>query len=830
MATSLLLWLLYLLACAAATLAALWLKRPIALPFFLAFLLLPVLFLLPGFIAEKTIFPVDHVLSLPPWADPDEEVEAHNQNLNDIATQIAPWAKAVRMAWKEGSLPLRNRWNAAGSPLAGNGQSAAFSPLTILMFALPLAKAFTLLAALKLFLALSGTWLWLKEIGASPEASLFGAAVFAFSLTMTPWLLFPHTAVICLWPWVLFSIELLRREETRRRGFWALAALFLLWAVNGHPESAASGAAFTGLWLLSRRALGDLPDFVPVLRRLSLCALAAVGLSAFLLLPQVLAIRASNRIAVSGEAFYAPIFSWAPHGPAWRNGLFTAFFPRLFGDGVDSPMIEGGAGSFSEMALAYFGIVGWACFFLALRPGSARSRTERSLLVPLLSGFFAAIGLWPFAEIAGLVPALRLMFPLRFFSWVALAGAAIGAFELDRLKKDLAARRLSASLFPIGVAAALAVFALAAHAHFRERHTLDAGLPSQREAWTVLFAALAALVLSMLAVNRWRARFPLLLALALVSSAELFAQGTRLYHFGRPRDLYPPTPPIEFLRAQEKPFRVAGQGAALFPHTNIFAEVEDIRSHDPVERRDYVEFLDATAGYPPAAFFKQIGNLNAPSLDFLNVRFLIAPHWHSVPGEKWKLVHASRNATVFENTRALPRVFAPRIIRIVERAAAERRLPPSNAMTAFGEAVAEMKRLADWGETAFVLTDAGRSSLWPEGPQPEGIEVADYRESTNAASFRARNPTPDTPVVLVASLVQDGGWSAENARGEALPATLANGPFLAISLPPGEHRVALAYSPPGFRAGSGISLATAAACALALASRLIRRRSPGSSR
>ena len=35
-----------------------------------------------------------------------------------------------------------------------------------------------------------------------------------------------------------------------------------------------------------------------------------------------------------------------------------------------------------------------------------------------------------------------------------------------------------------------------------------------------------------------------------------------------------------FLRAQPPPFRVAGAGTALFPNTNVFAGVEDIRTHD----------------------------------------------------------------------------------------------------------------------------------------------------------------------------------------------------------------------------------------------------------
>jgi uncharacterized membrane protein YfhO len=75
-------------------------------------------------------------------------------------------------------------------------------------------------------------------------------------------------------------------------------------------------------------------------------------------------------------------------------------------------------------------------------------------------------------------------------------------------------------------------------------------------------------------------------------------------------------------------------------------------------------------------------------------------------------------------------------------------------------------------------------------------------------------------VVAAASLVQDGGWSARDEAGRKVPVArfrgtspsppgigLAGGPFLEISIPPGDHDLILDYSPPGFRAGCAISFA-----------------------
>ncbi|HEX7252590.1 MAG TPA: hypothetical protein VF376_06890, partial [Thermoanaerobaculia bacterium] len=151
----LLLWAVYLGFGAAVLFAARWLERPVPHRWAVVLLLLPIAFCLPGFLGRRTLLPIEHVRIFPPWsAGPSGQ--SRNANLNDAATQIAPWAKAVRMAWKEGSLPWRNRWNGCGAALAANGQSSAFSPFTFLMFPIPLPEAFTLSVSTKLFLALIG--------------------------------------------------------------------------------------------------------------------------------------------------------------------------------------------------------------------------------------------------------------------------------------------------------------------------------------------------------------------------------------------------------------------------------------------------------------------------------------------------------------------------------------------------------------------------------------------------------------------------------------------------------------------------------------------------
>jgi hypothetical protein len=746
---------LYAACVGTAALAARWLRRPIPRGALLALALPPVLFLWPGFVMGRTPIPADHAFvsvaspSAPPttiWSD-------------DVARQFVPWARAVRVAWRQGEWPHRNRWNGCGMPLDANGQSAAYSPLTILGLLLPLPAAFTLWAAARLFLALCGSWLWLRELGVRAVSGYFGAVAFAFSLAMTAWLLFPQAAVLALAPWILFAIERRRDPDLglRARAFALLAALFVLLPLSGHLETASLVCVFAALWLAARRTFGEREATQGLPRAIAGAAALALGLSAFSLLPQILAILASNRFALTEATFWKPRLSLWPHGLVSPWTPAALLFPRVLGDGIASPLLRIGFVSFPEMAQGHFGILGVVFALLILRPGSPRPTAEKALLVPLIAGLGVASGAWPFAELEALVPGLNRILPARFLVWVAIAGAAIAAFELDRLARDLAARR-RAVLWPPALAAAAALAGVYCASRSRAVFAALGGLENQQRAYLLAGLALAAGSAVVFLVGRRPERFATVGAglLVLVLGAELFRQGMRLVPFSDPKELYPVTPLVAFLRERPGPHRVAGEGFAFFPNVGIFAAQEDVRTHDPVERREYVAWLNLVCGYDPAKYYKPIRDPNAPALDALGVRYLVAGPGAAAPGEKWTPVYSDWDGAIFENPRARPLVF---------------------------------------------------------GAEGSSAEVSDHAETFNSVSFRVRAPRP---AVLVASLVDDGGWRAKDETGRDIALGRASGPFLKIFAPPGDHRIRLDYASPGFRIGALVSLVTAAAAALLL--------------
>ena len=822
---TLLVWTLYAAGAAAVAAAARVVGRPVPRAVFAAFALLPVLFLLPGFAGDRTPIPVQDVRLFSPWTALPPPLGApeppRNPNLSDVALQIAPWTEAVRLSWRSGALPWLDRWNGCGMPLAGNPQSGAFSPFTLAGLPLPLARAATLAEALKLLAALAGAWLWFRELRVSPPAAFLGAVAFGFSLLMTVWLPWPIASVVALWPWALFLLERLDDPAGRARAAALLTAVLVAWAAAGHPESSALGAAFALLWTGFRLLSRGWTSPAAVVRTALLAAVVAAGLSAPLLLPQVRAIRASNRRARAEEALAIVATLGRPHAPWWRPGFVTPFFPRAYGDAVRAPMLAQAVYSFPEISSAYVGASAWLLALLTLRPGSKRRSEALGLAAIAVLALAITARCWPFIEILARIPGLGVMITVRFQAWITLAAAALAALEFDRFRRDLAADRRQALWIP----AAAAAFGAAAAAVFLRHGPAFAAVGGQRAAamWlatlgAILAAIAAAGAIAALPSLRAAARAGIVfVTLAAASIGELFAAAIPLARFGPSSALFPATPLVGFLRGRPGTFRVIGLDTAIFPGSNVFAGVEDVRTHDPLERRDYVEYLDAAAGYSAAEYFKKIRDPDAAALDLLNVAYAVGGPGQAAPGARWERVYAGNDGAVFRNRTVRQRVWAPPVVEPVGRAPAGH---AEDAFAAFGLAPAEIVRRTADGNTALVVSDgpAPLPATLPGAPVPS---VGAIREEGTSLSFTAALPG-DRPAVVVASEVQDGGWRARDEKGP-LDTGRANGPFLAIAVRPGRHRVTLAYEPPGLRAG----VAAAAACALAgIGALLFRKRRP----
>jgi hypothetical protein len=109
--------------------------------------------------------------------------------------------------------------------------------------------------------------------------------------------------------------------------------------------------------------------------------------------------------------------------------------------------------------------------------------------------------------------------------------------------------------------------------------------------------------------------------------------------------------------------------------------------------------------------------------------------------------------------------------------------------------------------------DPGRTAL--VAPLPEGIRLPPPRPSGSWAVARFLSDEPEraemstsasAASLLVLTRTWDAGWTAK-IDGEPVPVLRAHLALLAVVVPPGEHRVEVAYRPASFRLGLWFSAA-----------------------
>jgi hypothetical protein len=251
---------------------------------------------------------------------------------------------------------------------------------------------------------------------------------------------------------------------------------------------------------------------------------------------------------------------------------------------------------------------------------------------------------------------------------------------------------------------------------------------------------------------------------------------------------------------------VAGLRHALLPASAAFFGLEDIRGYEPMALRRYVDFVSAL-GSTEDAIVPRLSETTHPALRFLGVRFVFAEP-DAIPSAGWTAVYRGPDAIVFENARALPRLFVPRR---VERSGSE------------AEAVRRALVIADPAECVVEVVSGVR-----EGAEavPNGeAEVVSLAVSRGKVEARV---TGREPFLVATSQPAIPGWRV-TVDGVVRPRVLVNGAFLGVRIAAGEHVVRLDYAPAAIPAGLVLGGAGAllAAGVAVRAARRVARGGPG---
>ena len=108
------------------------------------------------------------------------------------------------------------------------------TPTTWITWFLPEPWALAAAAALRLWLAAAGAFLWIRKRKVSDPAAAAAGLAYAFSLAFTAWLHYPITYPQALLPWLALAVE--HVAEGRAGGVTRVAIAVAALALGGYPE------------------------------------------------------------------------------------------------------------------------------------------------------------------------------------------------------------------------------------------------------------------------------------------------------------------------------------------------------------------------------------------------------------------------------------------------------------------------------------------------------------------------------------------------------------------------------------------------------------------
>jgi hypothetical protein len=748
--------------------------RAAALLFFLPFLLVG-----HALIANRVYAPIDKTYLDVPLSELKERYAIgapHNPATADIVSQMIPWRHAVREAYSRGEWPLWNPYILSGDILAAAAQPAPYSPFTLLALLLPVPVSFTFTAAITLFVAATGTFLFARELGCRELAASFGAAGFALSSAIALYSLWPLGLTWSLLPSVLLGAHRIVHQPSARSWTLLTTALVLL-LFAGHPESVLHVVVIGVLYALVHiprpRAIG----FAVV------AGVAALLLCAVYLLPYLEAIPQTAEYAF--RQTWKNV-DWSRDTPRVLLVLATDVFPSLHLRRWINPELGGLHGETAAVGSMVLALAIYAAW---------RVRSSATW-------FFAALALICLLTHAHWGPVTRLIHALPLFEITINDRLSFAAAFALALLAALGAEEIAGrgDRRAAGLTLAIVLVALAGGTLWISRNLVIEAGPRDWGEHRVL-AELAGLTVSLalLAFLPMRAALPALLAVLFVQ--RVLTEGG--VHKSFPREAaYPEMEIFAPMKKVREPFRVAGTGWALLPGTNTLYGLEDARGYEAMTFMPYVNTYPLWC-VPQVVFFNRIDDLSKPFLSLLNVRFAFTTVSAPLP-PGWSVVARQGDAVLLENASVLPRAFVPQYVTLGLQS---------------DIALAQMAQASDFRQRAWISADVVPYDR-ANGPGRASVRRT-YGGYTIDAEMKG-----DGWIVITNSAWK--GWRAY-VDGKRIRMQRANVAFLSVHVSPGKHRIRIVYRPESFVIGRTISLATLSTCVVTLFTVRWRRKKAESS-
>lgn len=170
----------------------------------------------------------------------------------NIATVSQTLGRAAARELLSGHIPWWNFYQGVGGPLAGEMQSAALFPFSLLLN-LPQGQLYMHIV-LQICAGL-GTFFLMRKLGVSPLAALLAGILFEFNGTFS-WLANAVINPIAFLPLILLGVETVRARVTSAQhgGWWWISIGLALSLYAGFPEVAYLNGLLIACWTLARLA------------------------------------------------------------------------------------------------------------------------------------------------------------------------------------------------------------------------------------------------------------------------------------------------------------------------------------------------------------------------------------------------------------------------------------------------------------------------------------------------------------------------------------------------------------------------------------------------
>ncbi|HEV3281059.1 MAG TPA: hypothetical protein VG032_05575 [Acidimicrobiales bacterium] len=334
--------------------------------------------------------------------------------------------------WIHGHVPWWNPFEGLGAPLAGEMQSGAFFPLTILLV---FHQGLFLLQLILEVLTGFSTYLLIRRLGVGRSFST--AAGVAFGLCGTyAWLAHAPIRPVAFLPLCLLGVELAIGSATQRsRGGWALLSVALALSIlAGFPETTFIDGIFVAWWAVLRAAGSDRTYWRLIVQKLATGLIIGVALSAPLLAAIAAYLPEANVGAHNGGFAHVSLPS---------SGLTQLILPYSLGPifgfhsalgGVPISQLWGSVGGFLSVTLIAAGLVG----LVGGKPRLLRLGLGGWVVVCLLRTF----GFPPVVHVLAVIPGVRLTAFYRYSdpSW-ELAVVVLAAMGLDDIARGTTPRK-----------------------------------------------------------------------------------------------------------------------------------------------------------------------------------------------------------------------------------------------------------------------------------------------------------------------------------------------------------------------------------------------------